>query len=129
MYLTKGHTYYMGSEQCISRGLFLILVQSHDLPLNKDNFRAIVRKVAMRQCGHFMMGIARIKGQSVILSGTYGGDGLPVTVSQVIFDMAIPVPHELYAKWAQGGGWNSSGIEAMDMYRWAIDTFKIKEVN
>jgi len=120
----KGTTgYYVGTEQHARRAPFLILVQSKDRPLGPDNFRALVRKVAMGQVGNFMMGRARVSGKTIVLSGSYGGDGLPVTVSEEIYQKAIPVPRELYDKWNKGEGWNSAGAEAGDMAEWAKKTF------
>jgi len=78
MYITyEGHTYYKGTSQCHTRSPYLILMQHKDLPLGEDNFRALVRKVALQQFGPFMMSVARIKGHSITVSGAYGCDGLP----------------------------------------------------
>jgi len=82
--------------------------------------RALVRKVAMHQCGQFMMGSARAFGHRIGLSGSYGGDGLTVTVSREIFDKAIPIPAELHEAWNKGGGHNSAGSEAYAMRDWAL---------
>jgi hypothetical protein len=69
-----------------------------------------------------MMGIARIYGQSVTVSGSYGGDGLPCRVSQEIYDRArVELPDRLYKLWANGGGWNSAGSEAEEMRKWALE--------
>jgi hypothetical protein len=126
MYLdNSGYVYYDGTEQRHSRANFLILVQDKDQNVGPDNFRAIVRKVALRQCGQFMMGTARIKNQSITVSGAYGSDGLPVNVNKEIFEMGIPVPKELYELWNKGGGWNSTGTEALTMSGWAHETFEI----
>ena len=127
MYIRGTERYYSrGGQQHARRAPFLILLRWKDGPRDHTNFRAIVRKVAMSQCGHFMMGTARIKSHSITLSGTYGDDGLPVdTDIREVWDAAIPVPKELYDKWAKGGGWNSAGSEALDMARWAIETFKV----
>ena len=97
MYLTnEGHTYYHGTEQRHTKAPFLLLIQDKNRNVGPNNFRAIVRKVALRQFGHFMMGIARIKNQSIIVSGTYGNDGLPVNVGKEIYDMGVDVPKDLY---------------------------------
>ena len=122
MYLTKeGRTYYCGTEQHHTKAPFLILVQNENLPLGPDNFRAIVRKVALSQLGHWMMGTARIKGQSLTISGYYGQDGLPKTVNEEIYNEATPVPKELYALWNNGGGWNSCRSEAPAIRKWAVE--------
>ena len=129
MYIThEGHTYYAGSEQRHTKAPFLIIVQHKNKPLGSDNFRALVRKVALRQFGHWMMGNAKVKGHSITLSGSYGGDGLPVTIEHdEIYDVAIPIPRELYNKWNNGKGWNSCGNEASDMKEWAVKTFLVKK--
>lgn len=124
MYITnQGHTYYRGTQQCHTRAPFLIFVQDKDGTIGKDNFRALVRKVALQQMGNFMMGTARINNQSITISGAYGSDGLPVDVSKDIYDKAIPVPEKLYDLWNKGGGWNSSGTEAYAMKGWATEIF------
>jgi len=124
-------------------------MQHKDLPLGEDNFRALVRKVALQQFGPFMMSVARIKGHSITVSGAYGCDGLPfmmgvarikghsITVSGAygcdglpcttsfdeVYEAAVPVPKELYHQWAHGEGWNSASSEAENMAKWARETF------
>jgi hypothetical protein len=122
MFITKVHTYYDGTEQCTSRGSFLLLLQRKDGPCNADNTFAVVRKVALRQLGHFMMGRANINGKWHSVSGAYGSDGLPMTVERLPID-AKPLPPELYEAWNKGGGWNGAGSEAPAMRDWARQTF------
>ena len=101
MYIKHTISGYDRSGQIARRQLFLILLQRDDL---KDNtIRAIVRKVAMHQCGHFMMGFARVKGERITLSGSYGSDGLPKTVSDKVFNEGIPLPDDLRERWNKGG--------------------------
>ena len=110
--------YDRSGEQIARRQLFLILLQRDDL---KDNaIRAIVRKVAMRQFGQFMMGFARVKGERITLSGSYGSDGLPKTVSDKVFNEGFPLPDDLRERWNKGGGWNGAGSEANAMREWAL---------
>ncbi len=87
---------------------------------HQKEIRALVRKVAMRQCGHWMMGIAHAFGHRLSLSGSYGGDGLTVTVPRDVFDQAVPIPQDLHDAWNKGGGWNSAGSEAGAMRTWAL---------
>ena len=47
-----------------------------------DNLRAAVRHVRMRQCGHFMMAETRVGKHRLVLSGAYGGDGLPMSATR-----------------------------------------------
>lgn len=82
--------------------------------------RAIVRYVRMRQMGHWMMGSARIGSERVTLSGSYGSDGLPSTVSDAVYDAGTEVPTHLVEAWGKGGGWNSAGNEASQMREWAL---------
>jgi|SRR5579859_2006784 len=79
MYVGRGRgTYYVGTEQHASRAPFLILASSDKKDANGYcTLYGIVRKVALAQCGHFMMGTARIAGTSITVSGPFGGDGLP----------------------------------------------------
>lgn len=86
---------------------------------HQKEVRALVRKVAMHQLGHWMMGSAEAFGHKLRLSGSYGGDGLTVTVPRDVFEQAIPIPQELHDAWNKGGGWNSTGSEAYAMREWA----------
>ena len=122
MYITnEGHTYYRGTEQCHTRAPFLILVQPE---LGEyEPIRAIVRKVALHQCGHWMMGSARAFGYQIPISGAYGADGLARLVPRKVYDNAVPVPDELLDQWNKSGEWNSIGSEAPAMRKWAVKTF------
>ena len=130
MYLKSNGSYYKGTSQCTRKAPFLILMDDpskKELGCFKGHMRGIVRIVAMEQCGNFMMGRARIKGHTIILSGSYGGDGLPVyKVPQEVYDAGIDIPDELFDAWNKGGGWNSAGSEGLAMRKWAIETFKVK---
>jgi hypothetical protein len=100
--------------------LFLLMVQ----PKYQTNYpvKMCIRRVVLRQFGHFMMGNARIYGHVVTVSGAYGSDGLPMSVPKEVYEMLrITLPDELYEKWKHGGGWNSCGSEAPAMRKWAID--------
>lgn len=91
---------------------------------------ACVRHVSLRQFGHFMMGTARIAGQSVTVSGAYGSDGLPMDYEKLTpagREMLVEVPKELAEEFWNGGGHNSAGAEAPAMRKWALETFKGKE--
>lgn len=133
MFITVKRSGYDSHDQQVTSGLFLILLQrdawrdsagtfgKRDLPNGAESIRAMVRQVSMRQLGHFMMGTARVKGQSLTMSGSYGSDGLPKTVQDTIWEQAIPLPAELYAAWNTGGGWNGAGSEAEAMRQWALE--------
>lgn len=88
---------------------------------------ACVRHVSLRQCGHFMMGSARIAGQVVTVSGAYGSDGLPMDyekLTQSAQQKLVEVPTDLAEKFWQGGGHNSAGEEAPAMREWALSLKK-----
>lgn len=126
MYLKPTRSYYVGTEQATSSAPFLLLLQLNDKPCNAENIFACVRKVALRQLGHFMMGKARIHGRGnwATVSGAYGSDGSPLGVDKLPAD-AVPLPAELYEAWNKGGGWNGAGSEATAMRAWAIAAFKL----
>ena len=126
MYLgnDSSYTYYAGTEQRHSRGNFLLLLSLK--PYNPDHdfmteTRAVVRKVALAQCGHWMLGTARIAGKSYTVSGAYGAAGLTLDVDQKAYDLGVPVPRELMELWSKGGGWNSAGSEAPSLREWALN--------
>ena len=122
--------YDSSGKQVARRQLFLMLVQDKDKPCCAENTRAIVRKVALSQLGHWMIGFARVKGERLTVSGSYGSDGLPMYVSANVFNEAIPLPAELYEAWLKGGGWNGAGSEASAMRKWANENlaklYKVK---
>lgn len=124
MYLKPTTSGYSAGGQTAGRQFFLILIQEKDKPCSQENTRAIVRKVALRQCGHFMMGIARVKGERLTISGSYGSDGLPITVSANVFKEGIQLPAELYEAWSKGGGWNGIGSEGTAVRAWALANLK-----
>ena len=118
MYIERNGSYYTNGGQHARRARFLLLMQSKQEP--NAPMRGIVRKVALQQFGHFMMGTARIKGHSITVSGSYGGDGLPVRVPHECFLLGTEVPPDLFDAWNYGGGWNSAGSEAPAMRKWAL---------
>ena len=118
---------------------FLILMSCADAP--ELPMRGLVRRTALYQLGQFMMGSVTITGTKtesfadgperkvpwkhrVTLSGTYGGDGLSVTVPRAVFDKGTEVPAELVAAWNTGGGWNSAGSEGPAMRAWGLELMR-----
>ena len=132
MFLTPTQTYYSGTQQKAARAPFLILLQVERATIGEtcapSNTYAIVRKVALAQCGHWMMGAANIDGQWRTISGTYGNDGMPLTVDALPSD-AIAVPREIYELWNKGDGHNGAGNEAAAMREWARDYVMPHRVN
>lgn len=127
MYIETSRTYYRGTEQCATRARFLLLLQPEKATIGetcaRENTFAVVRKVALQQCGHWMMGRVNLGGEWRGVSGSYGNDGLPMSVKKLPVD-AVALPPELYDAWNKGGGWNGAGSEAPAMRQWARETFK-----
>ena len=108
----RGFTLY-GQQRC-RRAPFLLLIQTQE----SSDIYGVVRSVALEQCGHWIMGDVRILGTRYTVSGAYGNDGLPMTVTKIPPD-AKKLPDELREAWSNGGGWNSAGGEAEAMVEWA----------
>ena len=112
--------YNSHGEQISRRANFLLLISPKTYERRNEPIKAIVRKVALSQFGHWMMGKARIYGYSVTVSGSYGGDGLICDVPDEVYDRASMVlPRALWDAWNKGGGHNSCGSEAPAMRKWA----------
>lgn len=115
MYIQKANRGYTRSgQQLCHKAPFLLLLQTE----GRDEIYGVVRSVALQQCGHWMMGIARILGKSYTVSGSYGNDGLPMTIDRIPPDAKL-LPTELREAWSNGGEWNGAGTEAMAMAEWA----------
>lgn len=130
MYLSTDDSYtYTDREgtQYHTQGDFLLLLTPEDASLVEEGheaMRACIRQVALEQCGHYMMGNARIGGESFTVSGSYGSNGLTMNVPREIWkEYGVPVPEDLFEKWRTGGGHNSSGAEARDMQEWAEENY------
>lgn len=130
MYIDKTSCGYYDrhGQQHSSKGNFFIIMQSKERSLGPDNFRGIIRKAALTQFGHWMMGKVRIGKNWYTVSGAYGHDGLPLTVEECDFLLGIPIPKDLYDKWNKGGGWNSSGSETPDMVAFAKTLLKERRI-
>ncbi len=128
MFIERGKSGYNRDGEQYAQGRFLVLMTTDSEPLSK--VKAIVRHVHMGQCGNFMMGRINIKAGGVVhklvLSGSYGGDGLTKSVPKEVYDLGVDLPAELYEAWSKGEGWNSAGKEAPQMREWAKVTFAPK---
>lgn len=124
MFIEKNRRGYNRAGEQSAAGRFLLLLQPPGVDGAREPIRALVRHVRLRQCGHFMMGSAHAFGERLGVSGAYGSDGLPLSVSRAVYDRAVPVPADLVAAWNTGGGWNGAGSEAEAMRRWAAETFR-----
>lgn len=109
-----------GEQFC--HGYFLILMARENG--DRKDVRGLIRFVRMGQLGHFMMARLTVKKHKLSLSGSYGADGLIMTVPDEVFELGLPLPTELYEAWAKGDGWNSAGSEAPLMTKWAKENFK-----
>lgn len=115
--------YDRNGEQIRQRGLFLVFCQPPFVcGQPTPPIKCAVRKVALQQFGAWMMGRIAIYGERYTVSGAYGHDGLPMTVSQAVYDrLAVTLSSDLHEAWNKGGGWNSAGLEATDIRQWALD--------
>lgn len=137
MFLT-GRGWYGVDGQQKAEGLFLLIFggkgeqviveetgryKAVDFPL-----KACVRHVRMSQLGHFMMARVKIGTRTISLSGTYGHDGLPLSVDAMDswkrWESLIQLPAELEREFWQGGGHNSGGSEMTNMSRWAKENLQ-----
>lgn len=89
------------------------------------------RHVRMHQMGHFMMGDMKLYGGEtlLVLSGTYGSDGLtnsfePYKGEPIDPDDLVLLPLDLARRFWSGGGHNEAGDEASFVYSWAQDNEK-----
>jgi hypothetical protein len=135
----SGYTYYEpGGGQCHTRGWFLILMQpilggkepggfivDGRLKGGREPIKAVLRQVALRQCGHYMMGCARIGNQTVTVSGAYGNDGLITSVPPDAYSMGVELPQELVDAWGSDTtGWNSAGESGKLISKWALGNWR-----
>lgn len=147
MFLVSRRWYTRSGEQRAS-GPFLMVFNNYGVGDKSGRaLRAVVRTTKLHQTGHFMMGSVniaflrsdwwvqqgypRLPTQRQTLSGTYGHDGLPITIDHShvpgFWEALIPVPPELIEKFWRGGGWNSAGTEGPDMLEWATAEKKLRQ--
>lgn len=129
MFITSKQRGYTRDGQQVARGRFLVLCQPKKWEDRNMPMRAfVINDVRMEQCGHFMMATVEWKGHKLSLSGTYGHDGLPLSVEREVYDQAVEVPKDLVEAWNKGGGWNGAGSEAEAMVEWALKTFPARNI-
>jgi len=79
-----------------TQGDFLLLVTPEEDGFDIEKMRALIRQVSLDQVGHYMMGTARIGGDSYTVSGTYGNMGLTMDIKREAWEeYAVPLPEEL----------------------------------
>lgn len=128
MFLTPRQARYKSDgSQVAPYGPFLMLITREDKECSALEVRGLVVHTKMEQCGQFMGGSARVLGERIPLSGTYGNDGLTRDVSQKVWEMGTPIPPALYDAWNKGGGWNSAGSEGPAMLDWGISLYQSKK--
>jgi len=102
--------------------LFLLFLQPPGIDGTDAPIKCVVRKVTLRQLGHWLVGKARLYGHSISVSGCYGCDGLPCSVPLEVYNRApMTLPAKLVEAWNKGGGWNSAGSEGPAVRQWAND--------
>jgi hypothetical protein len=136
MFLTNTRSGYDRGGQ-VASGLFLVVFSHNKFKWAEENgchwdkfpsdlnrvLYACVRRVALRQLGHWMMGTARIGGHSLTVSGSYGGDGLTCDYEKLpkaARAKLVRLPDDLTNEFWAGGGHNTSGAEAPAMRKWAM---------
>lgn len=84
MFLNNSRSGYKGTAQYAAGDFLIVFCNENELPApgRKNQLRALVRKVALRQSGHFMTGHVTLLGAKLWLSGAYGHDGLPVEITE-----------------------------------------------
>lgn len=129
MYLRAGHTYYQGTEQHASRAPFLILFSGTEkYPNGKPLLYAAVRKVALSQFGHWMMGSTRIADCRITISGACGSDGLPCDLEKLTArarTRLVLVPEDVAAVYWADDGHNTIGKAAPTLRQWAQQQFSV----
>ncbi len=142
MFLKQSRSGYNRQGEQFARGSFLLVFSNNqhkwaeetgkdwrDFPSeNRRKLYACVRHVSLRQMGPWMMGSARIAGQSVTVSGSYGSDGLPGDYERLTLAARaklVEIPAELTEMFWQGGGHNCAGNEAAAMREWALKTLAV----
>jgi hypothetical protein len=119
----RGHT---ASGQQKASGKFLMIFQDPNHKGLRPLLRACVRQVKLSQLGHFMMGEVWFGDYEITLSGTYGSDGLPISLDDIpeLFEKFVPLPQELQDAFWEGGGHNSAGAEAPAVLAWALENYE-----
>ena len=116
-------------DQYHARGPLLVLFSPNPLgrkaplPLYARGFPLVY----YRQLGQYMMGQARFGGGPYMtLSGSYGGDGLPLPLEDLTDrqrSLLTLLPEDLTVQYWAGGGWNGAGKEAPSMGQWAMENW------
>lgn len=111
---------YTASGQQHSTGMYLFLTMParyvSQAPFLEQ--RAFLRRVTLKQLGHFMMGEIKLSGVKLTVSGPCGSDGLPATVPEYVFSHGYPVPERLTKMWAESSDDKPTNWQS-EMRHWA----------
>jgi hypothetical protein len=117
-----------------AKGLFLMVFEDPESKKSRPEIRACVRFVKMEQLGNWMMGTAKIASHEIVLSGSYGSDGLPMylrhknvgeKVASHIWEHLVQIPKDLQEKFWEGGGHNCAGSEGPHFHKWGKENIKV----
>lgn len=116
-----------GGQHASGPFLMLFMLNKYEEPSGYpeeeyQQIRAAVRHVRLKQCGHRMMGSAKIGPHEISVSGCYGADGLFCDPSKYpgLWEQLVLVPPELTAQILNSNdGWNSCGSEGAAACEWA----------
>lgn len=123
---------YNKDDEQFFRGKFLMIFDHpDDKNFGKDReIRCLIKQVHMKQLGQWMMAIWMHDGFKLSLSGTYGGDGLPISTAgnpekaafvRKLWDQLHPVPPEIVTLFWNDDGHNSSGKNGKAIHEWASE--------
>jgi len=138
----QGRSGYNKDGEQFCKGLFLIIASEPNSKDRRPKLRAKVVTAHMKQLGHWMMANVTLGSFNVVLSGSYGSDGLPFDFRQhfpnkekenkgkgeimtdkeqnFLWNQFEPMPPELQEQFWEGGGHNTVGKEGPAMREWAL---------
>lgn len=142
MFIQVTKSGYTRRETQYTQGKFLIIICDPNSSDLRPELRAYIRHTSFSPFGNFMMGTAKIGKIRLVLSGTYGNDGLPIhlpnksvypitkqvvvphTITQEeinsVWEGALRIPKELQTAFWEGGGHNTGGKEMPSLKAWAL---------
>jgi hypothetical protein len=135
MFITGGKATYTKDGDQKAKGRFLMVFDHPDDKVfdKKRPLRCLIRPVTMQQLGHWMMAKWTHDGYTLSLSGTYGGDGLPISTAanpdkqafvRKLWDQLTPMPDDILALFWHDDGHNSSGKNGPSIHAWAVANLK-----
>lgn len=146
MFIDKVASGYTKDGSQWARGPFMIVFCYDEFP---HALRACIRTVRLRQLGHWMMGDVSLNSHKIVLSGDFGGDGLPNELAMIpdysqdiepgrtfqpylpasaalaLWKKLLPVPEELAEiYWKDDTGHNCVGNSRTAWQRWGKTNLK-----